>query len=424
MLDAVAKSQVTLAKIGSTQKTILDTPLSVVGCILLFVFLLLEDPLDQVIPGLNYFDETIFIVSFSCACLALWHRHERLGKFLPAVLLLSVSVVCVGFLGNCFYSYQRNVIAIASEAIAYLKFPLTFIAFTVLLRGVDRGMVIDGCAWLSKLFIIVCCVGALINFVLPTAGFGHDVRNGFMSFKFIFSHPTFLVLSLVMAFVMMTAQDRSISVWKIVCLAVMAMTMRDKAFGFIALVLFLWLFNIGKKKRILVYVLLGCVLVLFVAWPKIALYLSYSNSPREALYTVGFQIASSSFPIGGGLGSFASSLSGRFYSDAYFVYGLSNMIGMTPTNFLGFGDAGIPYYYSQFGFLGFCLTALAFYLIYRHLASSLPFGGSRKEAVLALFGYLLIAVTVEAVFTNGSGLIAAILLAILVGDNANEHACG
>lgn len=412
---AVDSVQTNSSKGSIIRKNILYTPLTDVTCVLLYIFLLLENAVEQFVPGLNYFDEIIFIGSIMCACLVLWQNNPHLDKRLVAVAGLSFTALIFGLLGNCINSYQNNPIAIVCEMIAFLKFPLTFFAFIVLLRDVDCRNVISGCSSFSKAFLAVAFVCCILNYLSPSFGFGHDVRNGILSFKFIYSHPTFLVFSLVMSFVMLEAKKSGFSFWKMICLFMIAMTMRDKGFGFIALLLFAWVVNISKKKRVLKYFLLGGAVVLVAVAQKITLYMSYTSSPREVLYQVAAQMAGSSFPFGGGLGSIASSLSARYYSDAYYQYGLSNMDGLAPWSYTAAGDAGIPYYIGQFGFVGSACFIAGFVLLCLYVFGLCPRGSSRRGAAILLVGYIVLAITVEAVLTNPSGLISAILLAFIAG---------
>lgn len=408
------------AKSIVTSKFAFDDSPIVVGCILLYLFLLIENPIEAVIPGLNYFDEAIFIGSCIFACVALGRKREHLDGRLSIVLFLSLSVVLIGVIGNYINDYQRNVLAIVSEAVAYLKFPLTMVAFSVLLRHIDREAVVGGCALASKIFLSIAFAFCIVNFIIPSAGFGHDIRNGIMSYKFVYTHPTFLALSLVMAFAILEAQNSGPSTWKVLCLFLMAMTMRDKALAFDALIIFVWVFRLHEKKRLFKYFLLAGCAVLLVVSQKIALYISFSSSPREALYSTSAHIAVNSFPFGGGLASIASSLSCRYYSNAYYEFGISDMDGLTPVHYYDAGDAGIPYYLGQFGFIGLILTVIVVVLIVLYLSDFCPVGSAYRSSLISLIGYIIIAITVETVLTNASGLMLAILLVYIAGPRGKD----
>lgn len=392
------------------------TKVSTFGCIFLFLFLLIENPLESFIPGLGYFDELIFLVMAGVCFFNGDQLVSCLGKESISIIILSLLMVIFGLIGNWATGFQLNSEAISKEVLAFLKFPVGTVCALFLFRNIESDKVITGCDFISKVFVVSCAIFALINIFLPSAGFGHDIRKGILSFKFVFSHPTFLVFSLVMAFVAMEAKHKGISFLKVVSLVVLFLTMRDKAFGFIGFVLVDWLFNMGEKKKLLPYLVLGGSVVLIVAWPKIAEYISYSSSPRESLYATAILISVAYFPFGGGFASIASSLSGEYYSNAYSVYGLNNMPGLTPFGFYNAGDAGFAYYLGQFGFIGFALFLFIMLVIYRLTIQRLPVTSPRRSSLLYLFAYLIISLTVEASLTNATGLAASLVIALICGD--------
>lgn len=395
---------------------ILNTKVSTVVAIFVYVFLLFENPLESVIPGLGYFDEFLFLFMVVISAINCREMTLYLGKECLTVIVLSFFIVLLGLFGNWTTEFQLSVEAILKEILAFLKFPIGTISALFIFRKSESDKVVSGCDFVAKLFVIVCACFALVNLMVPNAGFGHDVRHGVMSYKFIFSHPTFLVFSLVMAFVALEAKKRGITMFKLICLGLLALTMRDKAFGFIGFIVAVWIFNIGNKKKLFPYLILSGLIVLFAAWPKIAEYISYSNSPRQSLYGAAFRMSVSYFPFGGGLASIASSLSGEFYSGAYSFYGLNNMVGLTPFDYFDTGDAGFAYYLGQFGLLGFLLFLLVLFIIYKMTVLRLPLGSPRRSSVLYIFAYLLISLTVEASLTNATGIMAAVLIALMCGD--------
>jgi hypothetical protein len=120
------------------------------------------------------------------------------------------------------------------------------------------------------------------------------------------------------------------------------------------------------------------------------------------------------FPLGSGFGTFASYLSGRYYSNIYDLYGISNVIGMTREKYNYISDVFWPYIYAQFGIFGLALyVKLIFSLFIRQFRSNIT-NGSRL-AVAAVWVYALIASTSEAYFTNGTGVQMALFLSLIIG---------
>ena len=405
-----------------SQRGILNLSLNAVLGALFFFFLLIENPIESYVTGLNYLDELIFVVSVVSAIVLAKGRRIDFSSSLSKIAIIAVVMLLIGLIGNVVNSFQHSVVAIISELVAFLKAPLTMVALLAVMKGRQTDELLSCCGAIAKAFVLVCFLFCCLNLIAPSAAFGHDVRNGITSFKFVYSHPTFLVLALVMCFVVLEANNKRIDVFKIMCLFVLAMTMRDKAIGFIAFVLASWILGISKKKSVLVYAIGISAIVIYAVWPKIALYMSYSSSPREALYTAAFQMAMDCFPFGGGLASIASSLSGEYYSGAYVAYGLNGMVGLNPYDYIDMGDAGFSYYLGQFGFVGFALFVVILALMYKTVVKALPIGSARRSATLALLAYVMIALTVENVLTNASGVSIAVLFAFVAGGYSARDA--
>lgn len=396
----------------------LNVKLSSYGIALLYAFLLLENCFEGFLPLLGYFDEAIFFGIVFVALLKLWKNKSvsfALRTFVTAAFLLLM--VCIGFIGSSVSGYQENLIAVMKDVLAFLKFPISLMCMLHLTQSWDGNETLNLCTGISKLFIVICFAFGLVNTLYPSDVLSHDVRQGITSFKFFFSHPTSLVFSLVLAFSMMSSKNSRPDAIKVMCLIVLFLTMRDKAFGFIGLVLMLWLFGIQKRRRLIPYLVIAAFVVLLIAWPKIELYLSYSNSPREAMYMGAFQLAGSFFPIGSGFGTFASSLSGEYYSGAYYALGISAMQGLSPEFHNDIGDNGIAYYVGQFGFLGTVLFALVMFLLCEEMLRRVRPKSMERFAIIVLLGYLAIALTVEATLTNSSGLSLAIVLGMIASGS-------
>ena len=392
--------------------------------VLLFAFMLFENPLECALPFLGYFDELLCLLATGLLVLNARKVRVVLGDKTSLIGALVASVVLIGLLGNAVSGYQANGVAIAKEILAVSKFPIVAVASLYLMRIASVDDAYGACVLVSKAFILICALFAVVNLVAPSAGFGHDVRNGLLSFKFIYSHPTFLVFSLVMSLVVLEGEKSGATPIKLLCLVLLIFTMRDKAFGFVGLCLATWMLKIEGRKQIIPYVLLVGAVVLLVGWPKIAEYLSFSNSPRQALYSTAVAISIAFFPFGGGFASIASSLSGEYYSGAYYQYGLDGMPGLSPEAFYDMGDAGFAYYLGQLGLVGFVLFVSLLLMLYKLFAEGIPVGDSRRSALFILFGYILIALSVENVLTNTTGVMTAYLLALVCAGSSRGSRLG
>ena len=382
-------------------------------CIFFYIFALFQDPIEAIVPSIQLFDEIVFaVVSFCATCLIL-KRNFKIKRHYMYIIFLCFGIVLIGLCGNCLTGYQSDYLAILKDIIAFLKFPLGFISFMYFLHDVRRNSIFKTCSTISKIFIVTCFLFGVLSIVFPNEILSHDFRHGIWSYRFVYSHPTFLVVCLVLCFASIVAVNQKFDIYKLLCLITLVLTMRDKAFAFVALVLLVYFVKMENKKRLFPYIILSLVVIGVVAFPKISEYMMSASSPREALYANGFKMANMHFPFGGGLASWASSLSGEYYSSAYSFFGIDIMDGLRPDAFYDMGDAGYAYYIGEYGWVGLIGFLLVLYLIftcvYRY---SLPDSGIRIS-IICVFGYLISALTVEAVLTNASGIELAFVLVLL-----------
>ena len=120
------------------------------------------------------------------------------------------------------------------------------------------------------------------------------------------------------------------------------------------------------------------------------------------------------FPLGSGFGTFASHLSGKYYSNIYEMYGISGLNGMTREKYNFISDVFWPYIYGQFGVFGLLIyVKLILDIFFRQFRSRITNGS--RIAMAAVWVYALIASTSEAYFTNGTGVQMALFLTLIIG---------
>lgn len=143
------------------------------------------------------------------------------------------------------------------------------------------------------------------------------------------------------------------------------------------------------------------------------LFLDETASRARAL-KASIQIANDYFPTGSGFASFGTTMSGRYYSKAYEVYGLSERWGFTEEHYGYVSDGGWATIIGQFGYIGtiiFLCMILFFILSIRDRL----YGKTRYIVpYIALIGYIFISSTNETAFSSNYAVFYAILLAITV----------
>jgi hypothetical protein len=143
----------------------------------------------------------------------------------------------------------------------------------------------------------------------------------------------------------------------------------------LVIIAFISFFYYSPLVKIILYTLtlLLIAMVAFFGRPlieetayKFQLYFGENSyqTPRNALYIAGFQIAKDYFPLGSGQGTFGSYPVGRTYSDIYFEYKLDKLHGLGPEDVKGNTDSHFifdTYWSGIMGEMGF--IAFAFFLI-------------------------------------------------------------
>jgi len=169
-----------------------------------------------------------------------------------------------------------------------------------------------------------------------------------------------------------------------------------------------------KLKHIL---LLGIFGVL-ISYKKIVEVASYGLiAARPALYIVGWELACNYFPLGSGFGTFASYLSGTYYSPIYEMYSINYVTGLTSDMYDYIADTFWPYIYGQFGFIGLGLFIAIIISIFISLKRRYYLSQDNMLAALLLFSYILIASTAEAIFTDVTGIASFMALGTYLGEN-------
>lgn len=332
----------------------------------------------------------------------------KITKLDLKVLTLTTILIIVGLLGNYFYSYTTSIQFITIDIIDFIKFPFCFIAIRIL--GIDRyfakAFLNIGQYMIKPMIIVIFICGIISQF--KNIGMTPNTRvwHGVHAYSFLFSHPTYFVISCIFMLSLITSFNMSHSkTYVLMILFSTLLALRTK--GAVIIVIFIVLKyyrNFFKRHNILSWSSVFCI-TLIVGWSKLNEYLSYNSSARESAYINAWNILKTHFPIGSGFCTYASFLSGKAYSSLYTDYPIPNGFDMYgyPTALLG--DTGYPYYIAQFGLIGFVLFIMLLINIYKIL--------TRKKFALSslvIFFYLLFALASESSLLN-YGVEAAIILA-------------
>ncbi|UZT05370.1 hypothetical protein ONV75_12325 [Clostridium sp. LQ25] len=387
----------------------------------IFDLFLFQNCICRILPFFSMFDELICIINCLFIIVICSLRPNRLKSILQKekeLLILLVIIIIIGVIGNIRTGYQQNIIAILKDIFSISKFILIYISSLLLFNKINKDLLLNKLVKRLRVYVIIFFIFALINLFF-NIGMGYDVRYGIRSYKFLYSHPTYLVFSIILIICIFIAQgSKKNNIYVYVSLIILATTARSKALIFILLYFFMNFImrNLEKVKlkQLLLFIAISCTL----ASKKIIEYFSYGYmSARPALYLTGLKLVKDCFPVGSGFGTFASSISAKYYSNIYVKYHLNMVWGMSKDNYSYIADTFWPYIYGQFGILGFIIFLIILLNIYKSMKHRYMYSNNKIKAVNLLTIYLIISSIAEAIFIDSTGTFIFLALAIFLGDN-------
>lgn len=388
--------------------------LSDVAIVLLFLSLLAAPILDYVYGGIfSYVDECAALLLVVWALLA--KRQDKLGMHEKRALVCLLLICAFGLFGNVAYGYQDSVFAIVIDLFTCIKIFVSYLAARVIMQG--RGGCIRAFQFIGKLFFSSALVGLVLHVsgVVPM-GSGR-VMFGIPCYQFVFSHPTNLVAYCVGFIALMFVDSRPNRFWVLVACVLLLASQRAKAIAFVFVVLFFLFYGIAKKndekpaKSLFLFLALGAVIL---AYDQIQLYYLDSTTARSLLNQDGLDIALRSFPLGSGFATFATNMSGVFYSPLYYKYGLDVVWGLWPTNPAFVSDSFWPAAIAEFGLFGLIALIVLLVELFKSISCDAKMGHVRFAAYGMIPLYLLVLSTADASFFNFYGPFYALAIAAIV----------
>lgn len=408
--------------------------------VLIFLLLIFYDVLEGFVPMANYWDELTAFVVMCWGGYSLW-KNPQMSKTERSNWFFLILLVVIGALGNIFHpGLQPNKVACIKDIIALCKFPaIFFVLERMTVSEEKREMLIPCIAKISRWILAVTLLAVVIGRFVDLGFYTGEVRI-VPTFRFVFTHPTFYVSTCVMLAAALIAEslDKNRLFLLLDCF-LMFMAQRTKGYIFIAfLVLFVLLgekrimkiltmvFGSEKEKvkpvRLILAVAVVAAAVLVIGWSKIDYFINLGmTTTRSVMHILGLKILVDFFPLGSGLGTFGSYLSGRYYSNIYELYGVSKVYGMTRKKYNFISDLFWPYIYGQFGFFGTLIyLKLLIGMFFRQFRAKIP--DTYRIAMVAVWLYAMIATTSEAYFTNGTGIQMALFLSVFLGFGCGKPA--
>lgn len=392
--------------------------------ILLFILIslvIMSNSLTTINTIFDNIDELYIVFMFFTFITILLFNNLKINiyKEEKKIVYSVIGLIMIGIISSLTFKYQSKKIAI-SELAAFLKFIVTFLLVRQVYSGFNiykyKNKVIQLCNILTLVMFTLLIIDIMAN-VFPTVGYRYGIR----SHNLIFTHPTYLAgfaFAMISIYTVFSRYSKNkYESYININLILMASTLRNKAIIFIFI--FILLNTINKKKIIkinrntkIMLFILGSIGVIFIFSDVISQRILDESTARNILYSKSLIIAKEHFPLGAGLGTFASYISGKYYSPLYYKYGISNIYGLTSDNFKYVADTFWPQLLSQFGFLGILMFLIILYNIAKMIMNIKD--EHIKFSSLLIMIYILISSTSEAIFNTYLGIALFSILAIFI----------
>ena len=428
---------------------------SLLVCLLLILFVF-QNPLQQIFPLFQYFDEFYAVLCFPlCILAAIQHR---LKKYItrPRIIALAFLVLFegIGWLSSFVFHYQPLFNALADSLVS-IKFFLSIGTSLLLFSASDRNKLLRNLIPVMAVltvFLFLFCLADLLFSLFPT-----DERFGLRSIRLFYSHQTILLTACSLLIAIWFRLSEFLQSAVLVPLGmlgfVLALTLRAKSFATIAMAaLFYYLILFRKRKPGLLAWLAGGVAAVAVSAKQVAFYAidflnrldsvplvrriasflsdllgnnmedSYAVVPvtetaRGALMNRSLDVAADHFPLGSGWATFGSNFSIEPYSPLYYNYHMDTVWGLSPDYSEFVCDSFWPSLLAQTGWFGLLFFAGALVVVARAISGLWKQNRFRYASALVLFVYLLISSTCETAFSGIPGVPAAFWIGLLFAES-------
>lgn len=393
----------------------------------LFVYILIiffNNFFEKYIPYASYTDEMLCLLFLVIGIVYVCKDKGRVivNKEQKNIMLCMFLLFLIGIMGNIMYGYMPFISVIVRDVIVTFKFFIIYLIGRKIIIKNDIQLNSEKLICITKIIITVIFVFGIINLFVNT-GIADEVRYGLRSYKFIYSHYTYLVYNEVLLYSVLSTEDKRNVVFKLMSLFSIAATLRTKGFITIAFILAYYLLNFTKKNKKSfkdifkpIYLVPIGIVGYFISKSKVQQYLSWgmNQSIRVGVHSVGLRIAREHFPFGTGFGTFGTNISYQNQSKLYNIYNSLNYSHLMNYGYATMSDVYWPSIYVQFGYVGMAIYVILIIQICKDLLKSAVLDNKCKFSTVLILFYMVSASISEATFSNESGAFSAVVLLIII----------
>ncbi|MGV1060040.1 O-antigen ligase family protein [Clostridium perfringens] len=334
-----------------------------------------------------------------------------------------------GFISNIAIGYQKNLYSFIS-GLSSLKFIFAYFCTKLIFSNFsldDYSLKINKVLKIITIFLVL--IGGICNLYNPNRSI--DSSYGFSAAIMFFSHPTYLNAFCVMLITLFTyyyKQFKENKKYIIILLILMSLTLRSKAYIFIAiyiLFVFYYIFSVGKKKNwflsrsiiLFTVVPIGCFIWKSFYEKFIYFTITYGDTARNVLLNTSIKIAKE-YPFGLGFGTFGSAISGEHYSNAYYIYQIYDTYGIRFGDNRFISDTFWPMILGENGVVGMLIFSIIILLFIKQVYEYRNKYNYWFCSLIPII-YLLISSLAESSFANQISVGMFFLIAIINLTSSN-----
>ena len=383
-----------------------------ISVILLCLFIFNEILTQHISSIFSYIDDFAIVLIILFFIIKIIRQKGKVGleRYERKILYAYIIIYCLGIIGNLISRFQDKNIAILIDMLAWTKFFIGYICLVNLIKKDRVNVYYDYLIKIAKVIVMIGLVLEILNLTTDIQLVDGYEKYGIKAFS-LGGHPSFTSAIFAGFTVLFLLEPKKNKSWICLSMLLVAATLRSKGIAFVCLVIYALIF-LRKNISVLKIATIG-LLAIIVGWNQIQYYFLNENVSRARALNASIEIANDYLPIGSGFATFGTIMSGKYYSDAYEKYGLSERWGFTQENYGYISDGGWATIIGQFGYLGAVLFVFVIIFLILSLKNRLR---ECKNIIpyISIIIYMLISSTNETAFSSNFAVFYAILLSIMV----------
>lgn len=331
-------------------------------------------------------------------------KIKKENMYINRMIVGLMIFVLGGLLSNIVFNYQSWHV-VAQDVFINLKFFLGIATTYYLFKNFNIKKYKNKLNFHAKVLIVLFFILVIQNKVTHVFEVA-DGRFGISAEKIIFNHPTELVsttffLLLILMFTYSSTKKEFLFV--MMASFVILMTLRFKAIATVMLFIYMYMIVLSGRKMKMLYLLPLLPFIIVVGRKEFFFYFFGENTldmARGALTYTSLRVANDTFPLGAGFGTFASWMSGVYYSPLYVMYGINGVWGLGREWPALVSDVFWPMIIAQNGYIGLLVYCFVIYCLFRLILQCSKYDKKIFLSGMGALSYLLISSIAESAFVN------------------------